>query len=94
VSATTIWETEGRELKVGRLVIAADKEFAPLDPYRFADAIAAELEGWPAKKWNALAAKHGIRNPSPTTRAQVIARYRARAVEYLAEISEQPEVLS
>jgi hypothetical protein len=80
-------EELGRSRKVVRLVEEIDRRLTKsgVDVYRAAAKIAEDLERWPDEHWLVLAGKAKVNPPSATTREQVIARYRARAVEYLAE---------
>lgn len=86
LARTNPHEEAARGLKVARLVEEIDRHalLAELDPYRAAGAIAEVLERWDAAHWAQAALGAAVRPPSPTTRQQVIARYRRRAQEGLS----------
>ncbi len=79
--AKTVWEAEGRALKVASICRAIDRDLTGTASETGRHAVADFLAGQDRKWWLALARKHGIRSPSQLTVDCVIAEYRARADE-------------
>lgn len=89
--AKTVFEAEGRALKVAALIRAIDRELRGTGEPVGAQLIGDYLRTKDQKWWNTLARQHGIRRPSVLTQDAVIAEYEARAAED-AEAETEPDL--